>query len=110
MNEKSELVQLNINLIRMEQDNLSDMIVDYEKETAKIILKLKPQNETEYKLAKLQAEIEYSELKNEILKKQNEIDSLESLLEHKNEVADAYFKFKEDNKEILDLLDKLFGE
>ena len=110
LNEKSELVKLNINLIRCEKDNLSEMMIEYEKEIAKTILKLKPTNETEYKLATLQAEIEHSELKNEIIQKENEIDSLEMLLEHKDEMAEAYFQFREDNKELLDLLEKLFGE
>ena len=101
---------MTINLIRLENDNLSEMITDYETGVAKTILKLKPQNETEYKLAKLQSEIEHSELKKDILKKQNEIDSLEQLVENKHEVAEAYYQFKQENKELLDLLEKLFGE
>lgn len=97
-------------MIRMENDILSEMITDYETGVAKAILKLKPQNETEYKLAKLQSEVEHSELKTDILKKQNEIDSLEQLLGNKHEVAEAYYQFKQENKELLDLLDKIFGE
>lgn len=110
MEDKSELVKLNINLIRMEKDNLTELKVEYETETGQTILKLKPENETQYRIAEIQAKIEHKDLYEQILKKENEIHSLEQLLIHKDEVAQAYHKFREDNKEMLELMEKIFGE
>ena len=43
--DKSGLVKANINLILCEQNELSDLITEYETETARTVLKLNPQTE-----------------------------------------------------------------
>lgn len=108
MYDKSSLVKMNINLISAEQSKLSDMKTEYRTQKAMTILKLKPQNETEYKIAELQATIEHKELYKSILKKEYEIETYKSLLNHKEEVLEEYEKFKKENGDLLELLDKLF--
>ena len=108
--DKSGLVKANINLILCEQNELSDLITEYETETARTVLKLKPQTEMEYRLAELQAQIEHNGLHNKILKKQDEIESHKLLLEHKEEVLEEYEKFKKENSELFELMEKIFGE
>ena len=110
MLDKSGLVKANINIILMEENELSELWIEYDTEIAKTILKLKPQTEVEYRLAELQAKIEHKDLYEKILKKQDEVNNLGLLLEHKEEVLEQYEQFKKENGELIDLLDKLFGD
>ena len=106
----SGLVKATLNLILYEQNSLADLETEYEVETAKTILKLKPTDETAYKLAELQAKIEHNELRNKILKQKNTVESLYSTLNHKEEVEMEFKKFEEDKQEVLELMKKILGE
>ena len=108
MYDKSGIVKMNINLISAEMARLSDMKTEYRTQRAMTILKLKPTNDVEYKIAELQADVEHKELYNSILKKEAEIETYKSLLNHKEEVLEEYEKFKKENGDLLELLDKLF--
>ena len=44
------------------------------------------------------------------MKKQDEIESHKLLLEHKEEVLEEYEKFKKENSELFELMEKIFGE
>lgn len=106
----SGLVKATLNLILYEQNNLADLEVEYDEEVAKTILKLKPATETEYKLAELQARIEHKELGLKILKQRNIVKSLQSTLDHKEEVELEFKKFEANKQEVLELMKRILGD
>lgn len=86
------------------------MTVEYEKEFAITVLKLKPTNETEYKLAEQKAKIEHADLRKQILEKQNFIKTLEQNLKHTDETLNEFNKFEQEMDETLNNLLKILGE
>lgn len=119
--DQASIVKTNINLIRYEQDNLADLWTDYDYKVATSIIEAMPENDLEYKLAELNARKQYKQLYNKIMKKQNEIENLQTLLEHKEEIAYEYKQFEKkalshfrdnnnDVNETLDMLMKILGD
>ena len=108
--ENSGLIKATLNLILYELNELADLETEYETETAKTILTLKPQTEVDYKLAEMQAKVEHKELANKISRQKNTVESLYLTLDHKEEVMEEFKKFEAEMHENFELLKKILGD